>query len=80
MHNDLQAATLRLRPALARTLAVGADADALASIVSGSGPTVLFLAADDDHAVDIAVALSSSGTCRTVQRAHGPVPGARVVG
>jgi 4-diphosphocytidyl-2-C-methyl-D-erythritol kinase len=80
MHNDLQAAALRLRPALARTLGVGADADALASIVSGSGPTVLFLAADDDHAVDIAVALSSSGTCRTVQRAHGPVPGARVVG
>jgi 4-diphosphocytidyl-2-C-methyl-D-erythritol kinase len=80
MHNDLQAAALRLRPALARTLSVGADADALASMVSGSGPTVLFLAADDDHAVDIAVALSSSGTCRTVQRAHGPVPGARVVG
>jgi 4-diphosphocytidyl-2-C-methyl-D-erythritol kinase len=80
MHNDLQAAALRLRPALYRTLAVGDDADALASIVSGSGPTVIFLAADDDHAVDIAVALSSSGTCRTVQRAHGPVPGARVVG
>ncbi|HSS67515.1 MAG TPA: 4-(cytidine 5'-diphospho)-2-C-methyl-D-erythritol kinase [Nocardioidaceae bacterium] len=80
MHNDLQAAALRLRPSLARTLGVGADADALASMVSGSGPTVLFLAADDDHAVDIAVALSGSGTCRTVQRAHGPVPGARVVG
>jgi 4-diphosphocytidyl-2-C-methyl-D-erythritol kinase len=80
MHNDLQAAALRLRPALYRTLAVGDDADALASIVSGSGPTVIFLAADDDHAVDIAVALSSSGTCRTVQRAHGPVAGARVVG
>jgi 4-diphosphocytidyl-2-C-methyl-D-erythritol kinase len=80
MHNDLQAAALRLRPSLARTLSVGADADALASMVSGSGPTVLFLAADDDHAVDIAVALSGSGTCRTVQRAYGPVPGARVVG
>jgi 4-diphosphocytidyl-2-C-methyl-D-erythritol kinase len=79
MHNDLQAAALRLRPALHRTLAVGDDADALASMVSGSGPTVMFLAADDDHAVDIAVALSSSGTCRTVQRAHGPVPGARVI-
>jgi 4-diphosphocytidyl-2-C-methyl-D-erythritol kinase len=80
MHNDLQAAALRLRPALARTMSVGGEADALAAMVSGSGPTVLFLAADDDHAVDIAVALSSSGTCRTVQRAYGPVPGARVVG
>jgi 4-diphosphocytidyl-2-C-methyl-D-erythritol kinase len=80
MHNDLQAAALRLRPSLSRTLAAGGDADALASMVSGSGPTVMFLAADDDHAVDIAVALSGSGTCRTVQRAYGPVPGARVVG
>jgi 4-diphosphocytidyl-2-C-methyl-D-erythritol kinase len=79
MHNDLQAATLRLRPALVRTLSVGQEADALAGFVSGSGPTVFFLAADDDHAVDIAVALSSSGTCRTVQRAHGPVPGARAI-
>jgi 4-diphosphocytidyl-2-C-methyl-D-erythritol kinase len=80
MHNDLQPAALRLRPALYRTLAVGDEADALASMVCGSGPTVVFLAADDDHAVDIAVALSSSGTCRTVQRAHGPVPGARITG
>jgi 4-diphosphocytidyl-2-C-methyl-D-erythritol kinase len=80
MHNDLQAATLRLRPALLRALSVGQEADALAGFVAGSGPTVFFLAADDDHAVDIAVALSSSGTCRTVQRAHGPVPGARAIG
>jgi 4-diphosphocytidyl-2-C-methyl-D-erythritol kinase len=80
MHNDLQPAALRLRPGLARTLSAGAEADALAGFVAGSGPTVFFLAADDDHAVDIAVALSSSGTCRTVQRAHGPVHGARVIG
>jgi 4-diphosphocytidyl-2-C-methyl-D-erythritol kinase len=80
MHNELQSAALRLRPGLTRTLAAGAEADALAGFVAGSGPTVFFLAADDDHAVDIAVALSSSGTCRTVQRAHGPVHGARVIG
>lgn len=79
MHNDLQAAAVRLRPALRKTLAAGDGAGALASIVAGSGPTCLFLAADDDHAIDIAVALSSSGTCRTVQRATGPVPGARLV-
>jgi 4-diphosphocytidyl-2-C-methyl-D-erythritol kinase len=79
MHNDLEVATLRLRPALRRTLAVGDEFGALASVVSGSGPTCLFLAADDDHAVDLAVALSSSGTCRLVQRASGPVHGARLV-
>jgi 4-diphosphocytidyl-2-C-methyl-D-erythritol kinase len=80
MHNDLGAAARRLRPALGRTLQIGDEADALAAMVSGSGPTVVFLASDDDHAVDIAVALSGSGTCRSVQRAYGPVPGARVVG
>jgi 4-diphosphocytidyl-2-C-methyl-D-erythritol kinase len=79
MHNDLQPAALRLRPELRKTLATGEGAGALAALISGSGPTCLFLAADDDHAIDIAVALSSSGTCRTVQRATGPVPGARLV-
>jgi 4-diphosphocytidyl-2-C-methyl-D-erythritol kinase len=79
MHNDLQGPALRLRPGLRHTLALGEETGALASIVSGSGPTCLFLAADDDHAVDIAVALSGSGTCRTVQRATGPVPGARLI-
>ena len=33
-----------------------------------------------EHAIDIAVALSATGTCRSVRRAHGPVAGARVVG
>ncbi len=79
LFNDLQPAALRMRPALRRTLEVGEDAGALGSIVSGSGPTCLFLAADDEHAIDIAVALSSSGLCRAVQRATGPVPGPRVI-
>jgi 4-diphosphocytidyl-2-C-methyl-D-erythritol kinase len=79
MHNDLEPAALRLRPALRRTLAVGEEFGALASIICGSGPTCLFLAADDDHAVDLAVALSGSGLCRSVQRASGPVHGARLV-
>lgn len=79
LHNDLHAAALRLRPTLRSTLEVGEEFGALGSIVSGSGPTCLFLAADDDHAVDLAVALAGSGTCRVVQRAHGPVPGARLI-
>ena len=77
--NDLAPAALRLRPALRRTLELGDDLGALGSVVSGSGPTCLFLASDADHAVDIAVGLSSSGLCRSVQRATGPVVGARLV-
>jgi 4-diphosphocytidyl-2-C-methyl-D-erythritol kinase len=79
LHNDLEGAALRLRPALRQTLAIGEELNALGSIISGSGPTCLFLASDSDHAVDLAVALAGSGTCRLVQRASGPVHGARLV-
>jgi 4-diphosphocytidyl-2-C-methyl-D-erythritol kinase len=77
--NDLQPAALSLRPALRRTLDAGLDEGALAGLVSGSGPTCFFLAADADHAVRVAAALAGRGVCRTVRAAHGPVPGARVV-
>lgn len=79
LHNDLEPAALRLRPVLRRTMSLGEDYGALGTLISGSGPTCLFLASDEDHAVDIAVALSSSGMCRSVQRASGPVPGARLI-
>jgi 4-diphosphocytidyl-2-C-methyl-D-erythritol kinase len=79
LHNDLQPAAMRLRPALRRTLELGEEYGALGSLVTGSGPTCLFLASDDDHAVDLAVALAGSGLCSSVQRASGPVPGARTV-
>jgi 4-diphosphocytidyl-2-C-methyl-D-erythritol kinase len=77
--NDLQPAAIRLRPTLRRTLELGDEYGALGSLVTGSGPTCLFLASDADHAVDLAVALSGSGLCSSVQRATGPVPGARIV-
>ena len=80
LHNDLQPAALALRPSLARVLDAGDDLGALGGIVSGSGPTCAFVARDEEHALDIAVGLSSSGVCRTVRRATGPVVGARVVG
>lgn len=79
LRNDLQPAALRIRPSLRRTLELGEEYGALGSLVSGSGPTCLFLASDADHAVDLAVALSGSGLCRSVQRATGPVPGARII-
>ena len=80
LHNDLQSPALSLRPALDQLLHAGDDVGALGGIVSGSGPTCAFLARDDDHALDIAVSLSSTGLCRSVRRAQGPVPGARVTG
>ncbi|MDP9395023.1 MAG: 4-(cytidine 5'-diphospho)-2-C-methyl-D-erythritol kinase [Actinomycetota bacterium] len=79
LSNDLQPAACALRPALRRTLDAGLDSGALGAVVSGSGPTCAFLTRSAEHAIDLAVALSGSGTCRTVRRAHGPVPGARVV-
>ena len=77
--NDLQAAAVSLDPGLRRTLRAGVDAGALAGIVSGSGPTCVFLCADGPAAVRVAAELAGVGVCRTVRVAHGPVPGARVV-
>jgi 4-diphosphocytidyl-2-C-methyl-D-erythritol kinase len=80
LHNDLQPAALRLRPDLGRLLEAVEDLGALGAIVSGSGPTCAVLARDEEHALDLAVGLTSTGTCRTVRRAVGPVAGAKVVG
>jgi 4-diphosphocytidyl-2-C-methyl-D-erythritol kinase len=77
--NDLQPAALSLFPSLADTLAAGTEAGALAALVSGSGPTTAFLAADAESARRVAAALSASGTCRTARVADSPAPGATVL-
>ncbi|MGV0853317.1 4-(cytidine 5'-diphospho)-2-C-methyl-D-erythritol kinase [Mycolicibacterium phlei] len=77
--NDLQPAALSLAPDLRRTLRAGVDAGALASIVSGSGPTCAFLCTSASSAVDVGAQLAGAGVCRTVRVASGPVQGARVV-
>ena len=79
LSNDLQAPAVSLFPALRKTLEVGREFGALGALVSGSGPTCLFLARDARQATDLAVALSGAGVCRTVTRASGPVPGATVI-
>jgi 4-diphosphocytidyl-2-C-methyl-D-erythritol kinase len=79
LSNDLQRAALSLRPRLRLTLDVGEEYGALGSIVSGSGPTCAFLARDDEHALDLAVALTAADVCASVARAEAPVHGARVV-
>jgi len=76
--NDLQAAAIHLAPQLAKVLETGERAGALAGIVSGSGPTVAFLAEDHDGALDLQIALSAAGL--HAHRVTGPVHGARVVG
>jgi len=78
LHNDLQAPSLHLHPGLARVLEVGEANGALAGLVSGSGPTVAFLAADIDSALELQIALSAARY--HVVRVTGPVAGARVIG
>ncbi|MHA7155906.1 4-(cytidine 5'-diphospho)-2-C-methyl-D-erythritol kinase [Arthrobacter sp. TMN-50] len=77
LHNDLQAAALELAPELLDILKAGVEAGALAGLVSGSGPTVAFLAANEDHAAELAAQLTSDGLAAAA--VHGPVHGARIV-
>jgi 4-diphosphocytidyl-2-C-methyl-D-erythritol kinase len=77
LHNDLQAPALRMRPDLAQVLELGERNGALAGIVSGSGPSIAFLAADLDNALSLQIALSAARL--TVLRATGPAQGARLV-
>jgi 4-diphosphocytidyl-2-C-methyl-D-erythritol kinase len=79
LSNDLQPAAVSLFPALRKTLAAGLELGALGALVSGSGPTCVFLAASADRALDLAVSLSGAGVCRSVARVTGPAPGAAIV-
>jgi len=79
LSNDLQAPALAMFPALRKTLAAGREFGALGALVSGSGPTCFFLARDQRHAADLAVALSSADVCRTVAQATGAAPGASLI-
>ena len=79
MCNDLQHSAIRLYPAILETLEEGLGLGGITSIVSGSGPTVAFLCADEEDAVNLAVGLSTFSSVRSVLRAKGPVPGARVL-
>jgi 4-diphosphocytidyl-2-C-methyl-D-erythritol kinase len=54
LHNDLEAAALRLRPELEQKKELLLQAGALGACLSGSGPTLFALAADEDHAREIA--------------------------
>ena len=81
LHNDLQAPAFDLRPDLEKQIAFGEAEGALRGLVSGSGPTCVFLCESGDHARAVAGALASSSDAATpvVLVANGPVPGAHVV-
>jgi 4-diphosphocytidyl-2-C-methyl-D-erythritol kinase len=80
LDNDLQAAACTLAPQLTTTLQTGRDLGALGAVVSGSGPTCAFLVRDAEHALDLAVGLTSAQAAADIRRVTGPVPGARIVG
>lgn len=80
LRNDLQEAAVELRPELGDVISSGLHFGALAGIVSGSGPTVAFLVADSESAIDLAVALAATRTVSETFRATGPVHGASVRG
>lgn len=77
MHNDLQTAALKLAPNLMELLELGESRGALAGIVSGSGPTVAFLAQDAQSASELRGVLTRAGV--RALTVTGPVHGARVI-
>ncbi|WP_405375371.1 MULTISPECIES: 4-(cytidine 5'-diphospho)-2-C-methyl-D-erythritol kinase [unclassified Microbacterium] len=76
IRNDLQLAAVSLRPDLAEVLERGLHEGAIGGLVSGSGPTIAFLAADAAHARELQQRLGAAG--HAALHVHGPVPGARV--
>ncbi|GAA1139122.1 4-(cytidine 5'-diphospho)-2-C-methyl-D-erythritol kinase [Nocardioides aquiterrae] len=78
LHNDLEAAAIDLRPELGALIEAGEEAGALRGLVSGSGPTCVFLCGSADHARSLAGDLASTGH-PVVLAANGPVAGAHLV-
>jgi 4-diphosphocytidyl-2-C-methyl-D-erythritol kinase len=79
LRNDLQEPALALRPTLADVLEAGRSAGALGALVSGSGPTCAFLAADAAAATRVAGTVAGLEQVRSTHVTWGPAPGARVV-
>jgi 4-diphosphocytidyl-2-C-methyl-D-erythritol kinase len=79
LSNDLQDPALRLRPELEDALALGLAASAYGALLSGSGPSCVFLCDGQEHAEQVA-AVVQEAALGPVLYAPGPVPGARVVG
>ncbi|ADD40719.1 4-(cytidine 5'-diphospho)-2-C-methyl-D-erythritol kinase [Stackebrandtia nassauensis] len=72
LRNDMTEAAMSLRPQLREILTAGADDGALAALLSGSGPTTLFLARDVHHATALAGRLRMRRLAREVHCVHAP--------
>lgn len=75
LRNDLEPAAVDLRPELGELIARGESEGALRGMVSGSGPTCVFLCESPEAARAVAAGLATSQPLT----AHGPVAGAHVV-
>lgn len=78
LHNDLQEPAIDLRPELGALIERGEAEGALRGMVSGSGPTCVFLCDSADGAHATAIGLAGAGH-EVVLTATGPVAGAHVV-
>ncbi len=80
LSNDLQGPALRHRPDLAGLLECGRDNSAYGALVSGSGPTTVFLCGSADHATQVAEGIRDDLDVEPPLVAKGPVAGAWVTG
>ena len=80
LENDLQPAALSFRPDLVELLAAGRIASAHGALVSGSGPTTVFLCESPAHAQRVDQALQYDHGTEPALVVKGPVHGARVTG
>ncbi|CAA9372266.1 MAG: 4-diphosphocytidyl-2-C-methyl-D-erythritol kinase [uncultured Nocardioides sp.] len=78
LHNDLQAPAIDLRPELGTLIERGEREGALRGLVSGSGPTCIFLCDSLDGAQAVVTGLSAVGH-DVVLIANGPVAGAHLL-
>ena len=76
--NDLQQAAIDLRPELGDLIEAGERAGALRGLISGSGPTCMFLCTDRGSADRVRASLIDDGHPRVLV-ALGPVTGTHVV-
>lgn len=72
LHNDLTSAALSLRPELRSVLKEGTRSGAHAGIVSGSGPTTVFLCESEHKAQDVKEVLIDAGQVYAAYTATGP--------
>ncbi len=78
LHNDLQAPAIDLRPELGSLIERGETEGALRGLVSGSGPTCVFLCDSRDGAHAVVAGLRGAGH-EVALIANGPVAGAHVL-